>query len=98
MGFKGAKAKILDCLKRGYVSHEQRGDIDIKNLLATGQVSLDDVAEVIARARGNTYSSSPHHFDASIEVHIVNTTRAGQDWYIKWYFVDPNSVFISVHH
>jgi hypothetical protein len=98
MGFKDVKANILDCLKRGYVSHEQRGDIDIKNLLAIGQVSLDDVAGVIARARGDTYSSSPHHFDASIEVHVVKTNHGGQSWYIKWYFVEPNSVFISVHH
>jgi len=43
MGFRAAKAKILKCLERGDVSHEQRGDIDIKNLLAIGEVSLDDV-------------------------------------------------------
>ena len=98
MGFKAVKAKILDCLQRGDVSHEQRGDIDIKNLLAIGQVSLGDVADIIARARGDAYTSSPHHFDASIKVHVVKTRHGGQSWYIKWYFVDPSSVFISVHH
>ena len=98
MGFKAVKAKILECLERGDVSHEQRGDIDIKNLLAIGQVSLDDVAQIIARARGDSYSSSPHHMVPSIDVHIVKTRHGSQDWYIKWYFVDPSSVFISVHH
>ena len=98
MGFKAVKAKILECLERGDVSHEQRGDIDIKNLLAIGQVSLDDVAQILVRARGDSYSSSPHHMAPSIDVHIVKTRHGSQDWYIKWYFVDPSSVFISVHH
>jgi hypothetical protein len=97
MGFKDAKRQVIECLNDGLVSHEQRNDIDVKNLLAMGQVSLDEVAEIIGRSRGDSYSSSPHHFDSSIEVHIVKTRRAGQDWYIKWYFVEPNSVFISVH-
>lgn len=47
MGFKAVKAKILDCLERGDISHEQRGDIDIKNLLAIGQVSASEVAEIL---------------------------------------------------
>jgi hypothetical protein len=98
MGFKAVKAKILGCLERGDVSHEQRGDIDIKNLLAIGQVSLSEVADILGRARGDSYTSSPHHIVASIDVHVVRARHAGQDWYIKWYFVDPSSVFISVHH
>jgi hypothetical protein len=28
----------------------------------------------------------------------VKTQHAGQGWYIKWYFLEPDSVFISVHH
>ena len=98
MGFKSVKAKVLDCLERGDISHEQRGDIDIKNLLATGQVSPSKVAEILGRARGDSYSSSPHHLADSIDVHVVKTRYAGKEWYIKWYFVDPSSVFISVHH
>jgi hypothetical protein len=98
MGFKDVKRQVIECLDKGLVSHEQRGDINVKNLLAIGQVSLDEVAEIIGRCRGNEYSSSPHHFDSSISVHVVKTKRAGQDWYIKWYFVEPNSMFISVHH
>ncbi|WP_339074173.1 hypothetical protein [Teredinibacter turnerae] len=98
MGFKAVKAKVLECLERGDISHAQRGDIDIKNLLAIGQVSASEVAEILGRARGDSYSSSPHHLVDSIDVHVVKTRHAGQEWYIKWYFVDPISVFISVHH
>ena len=96
--YKEIKRQVIDCLNKGYVSHEQRNDIDVKNLLAIGKVSLEEVAEIIGRSRGNDYSSSPHHFDSSITVHIIKTRRAGHNWYVKWYFVEPNSVFISVHH
>ena len=57
-----------------------------------------DVAGIIGRSRGDAYSSSPHHLDASVDVHIIKTTHSGKDWYVKWYFVDPSSVFISVHN
>lgn len=79
MGFKDIKRQVIDCLNTGLVSHEQRGDINVKNLLAIGQVSLDEVAEIIGRSRGDDYSSSPHHFDANVRVHLVKTKRAGQD-------------------
>lgn len=98
MGFKDVKAQVLACLEDGAVLHDQRGDIEIKNLLATGQVSLDDVATIIGRSRGGQYSSSPHYVVDDVEVHIIKTKHGGEDWYIKWYFVEPNSVFISVHH
>ncbi|MBD2858873.1 hypothetical protein IB286_07590 [Spongiibacter sp. KMU-158] len=98
MGYKDVKAQVLACLKDGAVSHQERADIDVKNLLATGQVSLDDVATIIGRSRGSQYSSSPHHVVDDVEVHIIKTKYGDEDWYIKWYFIEPNSVFISVHH
>ena len=98
MGFKDAKRQVIECLEKGLVSHEVRNDIDVKNLLAIGRVTLAEVAGIIGRSRGDGYSSSPHHFDSSISVHVVKTRHLKQDWYIKWYFVEPNSVFISVHH
>ena len=98
VGYKEIKRQVIYCLNKGYVSHEQRSNIDVKNLLAIGKVSLKEVAEIIGRSRGNDYSSSPHHYDSSIAVHVIKTRLAGQYWYVKWYFVEPNSVFISVHH
>ena len=98
MGFKEVKSKVIECLNTGYVLHEQRGDIDIKNLLSTGVISISEVTNIIGRARGDSYSCHPHHFDANIDVHIIKTTFSGSSWYIKWYFVEPDCVFISVHH
>jgi hypothetical protein len=97
MGFREVKSKVIECLDNGDVLHEERDDIDVKNLLSTGAISLSEVMTIIGRARGNTYSSSSHHYDAKIDVHVIKTTHSGQHWYIKWYFTEPDCVFISVH-
>ncbi len=98
MGFKDVKRKVIGCLKTGNVLHEQRDTIDVKNLLAIGAVSITDVTQIINRSRGDNYSSSPHHFDETIDVHVLKTEFADLKWYIKWYFAEPDSVFISVHN
>ena len=98
MGFKDSKQKAIECLNNGLVSHELRNDINTKNLLAIGQVSLEQVIVILKQSRGGSYSSSPHHYDASVDVHIVKTHYFGNNWYIKWYFIETNCIFISVHH
>ena len=97
MAYREAKRKLIECLNNGHILHEERNNIDIKNLLSTGAVSISEVTTIIGRARGNNYSSSPHHYDAEIEVHVIKTIHSGQHWYIKWYFTEPDCVFISVH-
>lgn len=98
MGFKDVKKEVINCLNNGLVLHEARNDIDIKNLLETGVVSNDEVAKILATSKGNEYSCSPHHFDRSIDVHIIKVLIQGRNWYVKWYFSEPDSVFISVHN
>ena len=98
MGFKEAKSLVISCLNSGQFYHEERNNIDVKNLLAIGAVSITDVVSIIGRARGNCYSTSPHHFDSNVDVHIIKTSHLGKDWYVKWYFSEPDSVFISVHN
>lgn len=95
--FKESKKQILKCLRDGNVMHASRVDIDIKNLLAIGDISVEDVAEIIKHARGGDYGSSPHHFDKNITVHLIKTRYRLASWYIKWFFIEPDVVFISVH-
>jgi hypothetical protein len=92
-GYREAKSKVLAALAVGSYLHEARNDIDIKNKLATGEISAPDVAALIKGSTGNDHSRSPHHSDPSIMVHVI--LRKG--WYIKFYFVDPDTWFISVH-
>jgi len=92
-GFKEAKRKLLAALANGTYLHEARSGIDAKNKLATGETSAAEVAELVRKSTGNDHSRSVHHADPSIIVHVIS--RKG--WYIKFYFVDPDTWFISVH-
>lgn len=98
MGYRQAKKRVLECLVSGRVEHElDRCEIDVKNLLLTGVVTTAQVADAIGRSNGAEYKCSPHHFVDSINVHIIKTHYGDRNWYIKWYFVAPNAVFISIH-
>ena len=98
MGYRQAKKQVLECLKEGRIEHElDRCEIDIKNLLITGAVTTKEVADAIGRSSGTQYECKPHHFDENITVHILRTQHLGRSWYMKWYFIAPNAVFISVH-
>jgi hypothetical protein len=94
MSRKEEKFRVLECLKAGMVEHEARQTIDEKNLLATGGISKARVAQLLARASGKEHSQSPHHLDKHTMVNIVKT----KGWYVKWYYIEPNTVFISVHN
>ena len=98
MGFKDIKRRVIECLRAGDIEFAVRRDVDLKNLLSTGDVSVPEVINVIMRADGADHRMSPHHYDSSVDVHIITVTCAGLHWYIKWYFDEPASVFISVHH
>lgn len=92
-GFTVAKRKLLSALVSGDYQHEVRDRIDVKNVLAMGQMSATDLEAIVRRANGLEHFSSPHHGDTSITVHVLKTGG----WYIKFYFLDPSTIFISVH-
>lgn len=96
--FSQARRQVIQCLESGHVLHEARSNIDVKNLLQVGAVTSAEVVQILKKARGNEHSYSPHHMDANVDVNIVKTSYQGQNWYIKWYFIEPDAVFISVHH
>jgi hypothetical protein len=93
VGYRSAKKEILRALRNGNYQHESRGDIDVKNLLALGKVSAIEVATLIASSDGSMHTESPHHVVKGITVHVIKV----KNWYIKFYFVDPDAWFISVH-
>lgn len=93
MGFKDIKLTVIAALRAGNYQHEARKDINVKNLLATGQVSASDVESILRNCTSNHLQTSPHDLDGSIDVHVVKK----DGWYIKFYFIDPDTTFISVH-
>lgn len=76
----------------GWIYHRS-GRIDEKNLLVTGQISVDDVIELIKQIKGGDFETSSHHFIAGLDFHIFKPNG----WYIKCYFIEPDIFFISVH-
>lgn len=96
-GFNAIKHRVIHCLLEGRILHEARNTIDIKNLLATGDITAIEVAEILKKTKGTEHETSPHHLDSCVMVHIVKTRYARRNWYIKWYFLEPDAVFISVH-
>jgi hypothetical protein len=94
MGFLAIKNKVITALVDGTYSHEARGQaIDEKNKLATGEVTPAFVANIIKRSTGSDYSCSPHHQAPTVDVHVITKSN----WYVKFYFLEPDAVFISVH-
>ncbi|URX62056.1 hypothetical protein KR767_18725 [Luteibacter anthropi] len=92
-GFTAAKNVAIARLATGAFLHEARASVEVKNHLKTGQISAQDVINLLKKSNGNQHSSSPHHRDASLTVHVIVTGG----YYIKFYFIDPNVMFISVH-
>jgi len=97
VGLKGAKRLFIQALKEGRVESESRDAQREKNLLAIGDIALDQVADLISRCKGREYTVSPHDFDSSIEVHVFKPVKDKQRWYIKGYLLSGKAVFISVH-
>ena len=98
MGFKEVKARAIACLKNGGYDHAVKSDIDIKNLFSTGTVDEEYVISLISRTSGEQYSCSPHHQDKMTPVQIFRPFKDNRCWYVKFYFIEPDIIFISVHH
>lgn len=81
--------------------------IEGKNLLATGEVTVDDVIGLLNRCRGDQHETTVNRVGDAPPVHIFKPTGGGEQWYVKAYVIvdvaeDDDSgsdvtVFISVH-
>ena len=95
LGLKDIREKVIDCLESGRIQHDtdRSGNIDEKNLLVTGQVSVEEVIVLIKKTKGGQFETSKHHLDKTIDVYVFKPSG----WYIKCYFIEPDIFFISVH-
>ncbi|MEN5015910.1 hypothetical protein ABEH87_06035 [Erwinia sp. Eh17-17] len=97
MKFMDVKKQAIRCLNNEAYDHEVRRDLDVKNLFATGVVDKFWVAELIGKTSGSGYHCSPHHRAPEVDVHICRSWKCGGWWYVKFYFMEPDMIFISVH-
>jgi hypothetical protein len=100
MGFTESRKATVEALRDGRFQHEPRAYADGKNMLATGEITAEEVIGLLNRCRGNQHETSPHHFDPTQTVDIFKPTAGGVRWYIKSYLFrdgEVTAVFISVH-
>lgn len=100
MGLREARQGLIAALREGRFEHEARATIAEKNLLAIGEIDVDDVVRMLQRTRGDQYEEVAHHWEASVTVHVFAPEIERERWYVKAYFLGPpprRAVFISVH-
>jgi hypothetical protein len=99
LGLKKAKEAIVNRLSSHGPSifHEtdRLGGIDDKNFLATGDITLVEVIELINKTKGHEFSESEHHHIKGVMIYEFKSN--GGQWYIKCYLIEPDVWFISVH-
>lgn len=102
-GYREARESLIKFLDRAIrlevvVLHEERADWQTKNLLRTQQVTLAELRGAVVASTGNHHRASPHHQAPTVTVHeLRQVTYQKRSWYLKWYRVDENVLFISVH-
>ena len=96
-GFREARARLIQALETGWFDFEHDQVREGKNLLQSGEVTIEFVIALLKSCSGREHATSPHHFVPGVACHIF-TPRAGRvRWYIKCYFVAPHTILISVH-
>lgn len=96
MSSQAAKRKLLEAMRAGRVAHESRGAQEEKNKLAVGDLSLQDATAMMGAARGPG-EYRPHEMVPGLMVWIVRPEISGVRWYVKFYFVEDEAIFISFH-
>lgn len=89
------KRKAIEKLLNNSIRHEER-EYD-KNLFARGVVSKNDIIQIFLYSRGDQHSTSGHYFLEGVTVHIIRAVGKYDGYYVKFYFVEPDIWFISVH-
>lgn len=95
MGFKDVRAAAIRCIEEGYVRHVER-EME-KNLYAIGDISSEEVIRMLKACSGDRYEASKHHSLSDVDVHIMKPRGRYEGWYVKFYFIEPDIFFISVH-
>lgn len=95
MGFNEVKATAIQKIKEGKISHDPREFS--KNEYAQCLLTDEQVIFMIKNCRGDRYEKRPHHKDKRIPVHILKPAGKYDGYYVKFYFLEPDVCFMSVH-
>ena len=95
MGFKSDTEKILaDLLNQNYDHQARTAE---KNHLAAGFISVEQASEIIKATPGRKHRNAQHDQSRSPQLWIMEPEIEGVRWYIKGYFAEEQTWFISFH-
>ncbi len=100
MGFHEVRRRAIACLRADAFDSVMRLAMSEKNLLATGDVSADDVVRMIVLCRGIQYTARRMTDNTTILKHEMKPVVDGERWFIRFFFVPQPTdmmMFISVH-
>lgn len=103
MSFRKARDQLVDCIRTGAFGHWPREDLFLKNWLATGRITEDEVRRLLLRCNGTQYRRGDQISPGGNEVHEFFPRDGEVKWYIKAYLNEQNdeavieAVFMSVH-
>lgn len=98
MGFSSDKKRILSDLESLNFDHEARtGRAEDENLLAAGLITAERAIEIVMCARGQQHESRSHHQVTDLQIWIFKPVHEGAVWYVKGYFAEDQTWFISFH-
>lgn len=95
--FLKLKEKAIDCLLHGAVAHFERKKADTKNDLLSDKVNTEFVIKLFEVAKLEQYEKRVHYNDPRLIIHVLKPVFEGTIWYLKFFIVDPDIIFISVH-
>lgn len=103
LGFRTARARLVESLKTGNYGHWYREDAFLKNWLQFERISEEKVIALLQRCNGRQYRPGKQKSPPGTEVHEFFPHDDGVEWYIKAYLEDDSefavieAVFMSVH-
>ncbi len=101
MTFSQAKSRLIADLESGSYRIGLRGDVGEKNLLASGDMTAEDVARLVRACRGNQYQCKAGAAIGGEDLHVFQPVSGPTVWYVKAFFLIDDagnvSVVVSVH-
>ena len=67
---------MIKALRDGRFQHEERSQAEGKNLLATGEISVEQVIALLLRCRGDPHETRYHRFDRN---HLIDIFKPGDE-------------------
>jgi len=97
MNFKEARSALIEALREGRFQHEAREAQEEKNFVAVGDLTAEQVIEILKACVGRHYKWEWHHVLPRVEVHVFKGKKiigSWKQWFIRAYFLEEDAWFI----